>query len=422
MISSQRPPSTSLLRYAAVAILFVTVSTCTLQVLAAVEQLGKLDAPTPGFAGFIPPLLSLLLGLGMSAVIDGLARLLEREPEPHSDEQAAAIDHLTQAVIELRTFAQSPAARPSPAQPPLVISPSSNGDRHLQRVVQLLEEMKASAQPPLAGSPSVHLQGTEAAPQPRAQPEIQPPAEQLAAAPPALSEAEAVPPPAGEVPDEIESPAANHEIVEPEMRETVTTDALAMDPAFATQLANELDADAVELEQLQRHVEELMSIADYDTALLAASQFTERRPHSPAGPALVQRIVNEAALFGDRTTSRLFEEIRANVERRQWRRALEVSQTLLGQFPDHPRSAKIRQQLRPIQHNAEIEERQLLETRINESVTAQRFPEAIDLSEDLLRRFPNSPQAATLSDLLPKLRQRAVREMRETAGSGAFAG
>src|SRR5437867_5872701 len=111
MMSSPRPSSTSLLRYAAVAILFVTVSTCTLQVLAAVDQLGKPDATGPAFAGFIPPLLSLLLGIGLSAVIDGLARVIEREPDTQHDDQSAAIKQLAHAVVELRSLVQAAPAR-----------------------------------------------------------------------------------------------------------------------------------------------------------------------------------------------------------------------------------------------------------------------------------------------------------------------
>src|SRR5438477_9154433 len=108
---SEHPPSTtsSLPRYAAIAILFLTLGTCTLQVLAAVDQLGKSDASTaaaavgPAFAAFIPPLISLLVGIGLAALLDALARLIEREPAaataaaPQIDNTAAAFKQLTQS-------------------------------------------------------------------------------------------------------------------------------------------------------------------------------------------------------------------------------------------------------------------------------------------------------------------------------------
>jgi hypothetical protein len=154
--------------------------------------------------------------------------------------------------------------------------------------------------------------------------------------------------------------------------------------------------------------------------LISANDFMHRFPHHPAGPELVQRIVHQAEVYVEHTSARLFDEIRAGVERRQWRRALDVSQQLLEKFPEHPRANKIRQQLRAIQHNAEIEERQVQEVRIQELIKGRRYAEAVDLSEDLVRRFPQSSQAATLTNILPKLRERAAQEG-AGAGSGVFA-
>ena len=76
--------------------------------------------------------------------------------------------------------------------------------------------------------------------------------------------------------------------------------------------------------------------------------------------------------------------------------------------PGHRRSAAIRPQLKTIRENAEIEERQEQERRIQELIRAKQIPEAIDLAEDLLRRFPNSPQADSLQKLLPKMRELAI--------------
>jgi outer membrane protein assembly factor BamD (BamD/ComL family) len=95
------------------------------------------------------------------------------------------------------------------------------------------------------------------------------------------------------------------------------------------------------------------------------------------------------------------------VEDHKWRAALEGVQNYLQRFPDHPRAVKIRQQLRVIQKNAEIEERHEQEERIRALINSRQFAEAADLSEDLLQRFPDSPQATYLSELLPKLRARA---------------
>ena len=47
------------------------------------------------------------------------------------------------------------------------------------------------------------------------------------------------------------------------------------------------------------------------------------------------------------------------------------------------------------------------EDRIRDLVNSQQYAEAADLAEDLLQRFPDSPQAAYLTELLPKLRERS---------------
>ena len=81
---------------------------------------------------------------------------------------------------------------------------------------------------------------------------------------------------------------------------------------------------------------------------------------------------------------------------------------LLECAPGHRRSAAIRPQLKTIRENAEIEERQEQERRIQEMIRTKQIPEAIDLAEDLLRRFPASPQADSLHKLLPKMRELAI--------------
>src|SRR5207248_1010026 len=121
----------------------------TLQVLSAVDQIGKPDATGPAFSAFLPAVMSLLIGVGIAAVLDALARLLEREPAHVSPDLEAAVtanNQLLQVVAELRAAVQASVAGrqapPPPSLPPMV---QANGERHLQRVVQLLEELNAAA-------------------------------------------------------------------------------------------------------------------------------------------------------------------------------------------------------------------------------------------------------------------------------------
>src|SRR4051812_14012588 len=102
-LHTQSPPA-PLTRYAALAVLFLTLSVCTLQVLSAVDQIGKPDAAGPVFAAFLPAVMTLLVGVAMAAVLDALARLLERDTHVSPDLDAAmmANNQLLHVVAELR--------------------------------------------------------------------------------------------------------------------------------------------------------------------------------------------------------------------------------------------------------------------------------------------------------------------------------
>jgi outer membrane protein assembly factor BamD (BamD/ComL family) len=315
-------------------------------------------------------------------------------------------------------------------------------DRHLQRIVQLLEklnerpepiaEIPAPAPPEPAPAPVPEVAPTAAEPEVIPEPVAAPvpePTEEPAVAELKPVEQTPTPEPEPQPEPEAEAPliaaveptpvqAAAAEDVEPPVQlleEEEASPAPAVEP-----VAPPMDPAQLELDPLHRQIDELLASSTYDLALAAANDFVRRYPQNPAGQELVKRIVHEAEVYVEQNTARLFDEIRSSVERRQWRRALELSQRLLEKFPEHPRAAKIRQQLRPIQHNAEMEERQVQEVRIQELIRARRYAESIDLCEDLIRRFPQSTQAATLTGLLPKLRERAAAEG-AGAGSGVFA-
>lgn len=160
--------------------------------------------------------------------------------------------------------------------------------------------------------------------------------------------------------------------------------------------------------QLRDHVENLMAIASWDQALAATRQFAADFPDFTDGQKLLQRVQRESELFREGMAQRLYDEAKREIEHKNWRRALAGTQRLLERFPDHPRALKMRQQLSVIQDNAEIEERQDQEQRIQDLVRSRRFDEAIQLAEALIERFPRSPQAESLEQLLPKLRSLAV--------------
>ena len=149
-------------------------------------------------------------------------------------------------------------------------------------------------------------------------------------------------------------------------------------------IANQAD----QWDQVQRSVDELLAMSRYEEALLATTAFLDRFPSHPECQQLAMRIRHDAHAHSEALANRMYEEIKSAVESRQWRAAFEAIQRFLEQFPDHSKSAKIRNQIRVIQKNAEIEERHELEEKIRELIAARQYADAADLSEDLLNRYP----------------------------------
>lgn len=175
------------------------------------------------------------------------------------------------------------------------------------------------------------------------------------------------------------------------------------------QLGREHDT-AKMVSQTRERIEDAMAVSNWDDALAAAQELADDFPENEDARAMLKRVVHERDIFNESTAHRLYDEVKDDIERRHWRRALAGARKLIEKFPNHRRAANVRTQMPTIQANAEIEERQEQEGRIQALVRSKRFIEAIELAENLLDRFPGSPQADSLEQLLPKLRDLAVRD------------
>lgn len=172
--------------------------------------------------------------------------------------------------------------------------------------------------------------------------------------------------------------------------------------------AGRKEAERDSFSQVRDRVEDLMAVWAWDQAYSDTARFVENFPDHSDGQELLARVKRERDAYIEQTASRLYEEIRSDIDRRLWRKAMTNAVKLLECAPGHRRSVAIRSQIKTIRDNAEIEERQEEEGRIQELIRSKHFPAAIDLAEDLLRRFPNSPQAESLQKLLPKMRELAI--------------
>jgi tetratricopeptide (TPR) repeat protein len=170
------------------------------------------------------------------------------------------------------------------------------------------------------------------------------------------------------------------------------------------------DAETEAVERARRRIEDLMALGSWDEALEIVERLAGDYPDSAEARTLHERVTRERELFRDNTAERIYKEVRNHIEHRNWRRARTEAVRLLEKFADHRRAARIREQMTVIRDNADVEERLEQEKRIQELIKARRLGEAIELAEQLIERYPDSPQAKGLEEMLPRLRERAIRE------------
>ncbi|HVT89275.1 MAG TPA: outer membrane protein assembly factor BamD [Tepidisphaeraceae bacterium] len=169
----------------------------------------------------------------------------------------------------------------------------------------------------------------------------------------------------------------------------------------------------VEEETMQRStalIEELVASASWERAWEAVLDLVEGFPTSRQAKDLHERVQTEYSTWCDINAQRLFEGIRVQIDLRNWRQAYKQAESLLEQFPNHRVAETLRNQINTLRDNAEIQERQEMEVRIQELMHDGQFPAAIELAEEVIRRFPDSPQAESLETLLPKIRELAQQE------------
>jgi outer membrane protein assembly factor BamD (BamD/ComL family) len=386
--------STVLFRFVAVMVLFLSITASGLQVLAGLSTYEHPDIlpPVPMATLFIPPILSLIAGIALSTLLEGIARLVTFQPAERQDNTAAQVN-LMMTIAELQSTLPALIAeairrgmdKPQSGESPASTTVDPDIQQHLERMVKLLEEMKELSM--LDDSQRKNKR-------------------QLIAQRRKMSRLEEV----AALLQQGSWAQADAHLCLLESLHPGDADVLAcrnqLDDARTMDQANEW-------EQLTGQVDDLLALSQYSQAIDCTNRFLQSHPAHSEAPQLIDRIREEQRRHIENTATRLYEEIKASVENRQWRTALDGIQKFLDRFPEHGRADKIRRQIRVIQKNAEIEERHENEDRLKELINARRFGEAADLSEDLLARFPNSPQAAYLSDLLPKLREKSI----ETEGA-----
>ena len=127
----------------------------------------------------------------------------------------------------------------------------------------------------------------------------------------------------------------------------------------------------------------------------------------------IAHVRQQRETFRNTQLKRLADEIQKSVARKRWNDALHAARQLIEKYPDSPDAATIEEQLVTLPQNAEIEKRQQLEDRIRDLVQQHNFVQAEELARHVIATYPDSPQAQALAQQLPRLQELAGQQEKE---------
>lgn len=169
--------------------------------------------------------------------------------------------------------------------------------------------------------------------------------------------------------------------------------------------------EARDIEKVSREVKDLAALGAWDRAMQAIRHLQERHPDVPQVGELARRIANEREKATAEERARLMTRAQEATNQRRWREALRMVEEILARFPHSPEADELRMQLPTLRANTEVQVRQEMETQIRDLIKAQRYRDALRVARTLLQDYPASPQASVLRDQMPRLEQLAAEQV-----------
>ena len=158
----------------------------------------------------------------------------------------------------------------------------------------------------------------------------------------------------------------------------------------------------------KQRIENMMSVAQFARAEKLAQALLAAVPNSSEAEALLDTVRRESCAFRTEQQSRLFGEFQRWTESRQWIKAMAVGEQLLEKYAASGQAKKVAASMPTVRKNAQFEEARTLRDRIRDLIKRKRYSEAVDVADDLIRRFPNTQVAKQLQSLLPDLKRRSL--------------
>lgn len=166
-------------------------------------------------------------------------------------------------------------------------------------------------------------------------------------------------------------------------------------------------ARAQDVTNVTQHVNELIRQSRWDEATRAVRELVQKHPESNDAQALAERVASERRAFAIQHRQRMYEELQSLASRKQWAEAADATRRFLATFPNDPEADILREQLKTLDANIEIQYRQNVEQEIKAHIAQHRYWDALALARQLIAAYPLSPQANALRPQVPRLEELA---------------
>lgn len=161
-----------------------------------------------------------------------------------------------------------------------------------------------------------------------------------------------------------------------------------------------------DIEAAERQIKDLVALDAWHRVEEVLTELLQRHPDSIKAIELGHRIRAERHKALAEARARLMIQAQDAVNRRDWRTALEFTNTLIQRYPQSTEAQQLKLQLPILRANADTKARQELESRITEALKQRKYDDAMRLTREMLDNYPNSKQAEKLREMLPDIEKK----------------
>ena len=171
-------------------------------------------------------------------------------------------------------------------------------------------------------------------------------------------------------------------------------------------------AESQDIEDGTQQVDDLMAVASFAEAQRLADSMLSSYPESKSAQSLVDRVERESTVFLRDQRQRLYSEVQRSAAARRWQQALEAARRLVQAHPNSTEANAVDAMLPTLRDNARIEQVRQLRDSFRDMINRRRYTEAVEIAQEMLKRFPDTRAANDLRGQMSRLRKLAAEEER----------